>query len=216
MVKSRLRQLIGTFGPLLVTMTLAADAWASPAGGEHGGGEHHGITLFNWPSDADPRIGLVWLLINFLALLFLLHKLIIKNLIASNHERHDTIKTELEQASAAQASAKAIVSEFEAKLETFESERRQLLDLARQGAERDRKRIVAEAEAEAEKILATAKAAAEREAETRRHQVEAEIVDKAIERARAILLNQFNDADQRRLVEGYAADVAHKTIEGGV
>ncbi|MCA9658235.1 MAG: ATP synthase F0 subunit B [Myxococcales bacterium] len=215
MVKSRLRQLIGTFGPLLVTMTLAADAWASPEGGEHGG-EHHGLTLFNWPSDADPRIGLVWLLINFFALVYLLYKLIIKNLIASNHERHDTIRTELEQATAAQASAKAIVSEFEAKLETFESERRQLLDLAREGAERDRKRIVAEAEAEAEKILAAAKATAEREAEARRQQVEAEIVGKAIERARELLLNQFNDADQRRLVDGYATDVANKTIEGGV
>lgn len=211
MVKSRLQKLIGAFGPFLVTMTVAADAWASPTEGEH-----HGLTLFNWPSDADPRIGLVWLLINFFALLFLLYKLIVKNLIASNHERHDTIKAELEQATAAQASATAIVSEFEAKLVAFESERRELLEAARAGAERDRRRIVAGAEVEAEKIVAAATAAAEREAETRRHQVEAEIVDKAIERAREILQSKFNDADQRRLVDGYAADVANKSIEGGV
>jgi len=47
------------------------DAIAHEAAG-HGGAHaaHDGITLFNWPSAEDPRIGLGYLIINFLVLDF--------------------------------------------------------------------------------------------------------------------------------------------------
>ena len=215
MLKSRLRLAVGTLGPLLITMTLAANAWASPAEGGHEGGHESGISLFNWPSDADPRIGLVWLLINFVVLLFLINKLIWRNLVASNHVRHDTIKRELEEATSARKTAESVVREFKAKIDAFEGEREALLEAARTGAAADRKRIVAEAEQEAAKIVATATATATREAELKRTQVESEIVGEAIERARAILLTSFNDSDQRRLVESYATEVATTTLKKG-
>jgi len=211
MLKSRLRLVVGTVGPLLITMTLAANAWASPAEGGHDAG----LSLFNWPSDADPRIGLVWLLINFVVLLFLVNKLIWRNLVASNHVRHDTIKRELEEATNARMTAESVVRDFKAKIEAFEGERQGLLEAARTGAAADRKRIVAEAEDEAAKIIASATATAVREAEFRRTEVEAEIVGEAIERARALLLTSFNDADQRRLVDSYATEVATTTLKKG-
>ena len=211
MLKTRLRLLVGTAGPLLITMTLAGNAWASPAEGGH----DSGLSLFNWPSDADPRIGLVWLLINFVVLLFLVNKLIWRNLVASNHVRHDTIKRELEEATSARMTAESVVRDFKAKIEAFEGERQALLEAARTGAAADRKRIVAEAEDEAAKIIDTATATAAREAEFRRTEVEAEIVGEAIERARALLLTSFNDADQRRLVDSYATEVATTTLKKG-
>jgi len=204
MLRTRFRQAVGVVGPFLITLTLAANASASPAEGGH----DSGISLFNWPSDADPRIGLVWLLINFAVLLFLINRLIWRNLVASNHVRHDTIKSELEQATSARMTAESVVREFKAKIENFDKERQSLIDAAKAGAASDREKVIAEAEAEAAKIVATATATAEREAEHRRTEVESEIVGKAIERARALLVTSFNDADQRRLVETYATDVA--------
>ena len=212
MVKTTLHRLVTVAGPLLVTMSLAANAYASPSEGGHDAG----ISLFNWPSDADPRIGLVWLLINFLVLLFLIHKLIWRNLVASNHVRHDTIKRELEQATNARVTAEAVVREFKAKIADFEAEREALIQAARTGAESDRQRVIAEADEEAAKIIATATSTAEREAELRRSEVESEIVGKAIERARSLLLESFNDGDQRRLVDAYATDVASTSLKGEI
>ncbi|HFE45136.1 MAG TPA: hypothetical protein ENJ18_06520 [Nannocystis exedens] len=214
MLKPRLHRLLWGATPLLVSMLLATNAWASPEEAGHGGHEG-GITLFNWPSDADPRIGLVWLLINFAVLLVLIHKLLWRSLVASNHVRHDTIKRELEEATRARETAESVVREFKAKIESFESERQGLLEAARTAAEADRKRIVAEAEDEAAKIVEVATAVAEREADLRRSEVESEIVGKAVERARELLLTTFNDADQRRLVDTYAADVAATSLKGG-
>ncbi len=214
MLTPRIHRLLWGTAPILVSMMLATNAWASPAEGGHGGG-HEGITLFNWPSDADPRIGLVWLLINFAVLLVLIHKLLWRNLVASNHVRHDTIKRELEDATRARETAEGVVREFKAKIESFESERQGLIEAARTAADADHKRIVAEAEDEAAKIVEAATAVAEREADLRRSEVESEIVGKAIERARELLLTTFNDADQRRLVDAYAADVATTSLKGG-
>ncbi|MCB9701460.1 MAG: ATP synthase F0 subunit B [Myxococcales bacterium] len=209
---NKLRLLVGTVGPALITLTLAGDACASPSGG-HGGEEHHGITLFNWPSDSDPRIGLVWILINFVVLVLLLNKLIFRNLVQSNAERHDAIKRELEQATEARAKADAVLAEYKSKIDALEGETRSILGSARASAEEDRKQILAEAEAEAAKIVKAANAAAEREAASRRQAIEAEIVGAAIERARELLISRFNDADQRRLVDGYATDLSTTSLK---
>ncbi len=68
----------------------------SAVAGRRAPGAHHaGITWFNWPNAADHRIGLVYLLINFLVLAFLLHRLIIRKLVADNAARREAIKTQV-------------------------------------------------------------------------------------------------------------------------
>jgi len=198
----QLRMLLLRGAAALVTILLASDASASPAEGAH-----HGLTLFNWPSDQDPRIGLIWLLINFVVLVLLLNRLIFRNLVASNAARHDEIKKELDQATEARTKAEAVLAEYGRKVESLAAEGATLLQSARAAAEVDRKRILAEAEAESTKIRAAAKAAAEREALTHRRAIEAEIVASAIERARALIINNFGEADQSRLVGEYVAAI---------
>lgn len=198
----RLRMLLLRGAAALVTLLLVTDAAASPAEGAH-----HGLSLFNWPSEQDPRIGLVWILINFVVLVLLLNRLIFRNLVASNAERHDSIKKELDQATEARAKAEAVLAEYGRKVESLAAESATLLQAARAAAEADRKRILAEAEAESTKIRAAAKAAAVREAQAHRRAIEAEIVESAIERARALIINNFGEADQSRLVGEYVAAI---------
>ncbi|HEY8380070.1 MAG TPA: ATP synthase F0 subunit B [Nannocystis sp.] len=185
-------------------------AAASPAGGEHGAGhgEHHGITWFNWPNANDHRIGLAYLLINFVVLAFLLHRLLIRKLVADNAARHDAIKAQVTAARQALSDAEAVMSDYRRRIERLEQESREILEQARLAAEADRQRLLAEARAEVERFKAQALAAAQREIAARRGAVEAEVLERAISRAEELLRARFTDADQVRLVDDYAVEIA--------
>lgn len=208
-----------------VGFLVSVQAAASPAGGHetaghaeaagHGaahGAEHvAGITWFNWPNPADHRIGLAYLLINFLVLAFLLHRLIIRKLVADNATRHDAIRTQVEAARSAMSDAERVLSDFKARTDRLDQESKEILDQARQAAETDRQRLFTEARAEVERFKAQAMALAQREVLVRRQQVEAEVLDRAVARAGELLRARFTDADQGRLVDDYAVEVANRT-----
>lgn len=182
-----------------------------PAGAAHGGGHavhHDGITLFNWPSAEDPRIGLGYLIINFLVLAFLIHRLILRKLIQDNAARHDDIRRQVEAAAESLAEATSLVADYKSRIERVAQESQQILDQARRAAEADRKRLVGEAELEVERFKASAMAAAQREVGQRRAELEAEVVDRAIARAGDLLRARFTDADQTRLVDDFAVELA--------
>jgi len=71
----------------------------------------HGITLFNWPSKEDGRIGLAYLIINFLVLAFLIHRLILRKLISDNQVRHDDIKRQVDEAATALREAQSVIAD---------------------------------------------------------------------------------------------------------
>jgi len=175
-----------------------------------GHGVHHdGITLFNWPSAEDPRIGLGYLLINFVVLAFLIHRLIIRKLVDDNVVRHDDIKRQVEAATTSLAEAQASLADFKTRMERVNQESESILAQARKSAEADRTRLVAEAELEVERFKATAMAAAAREVSQRRAEIEGEVVDRAIARAAELLATRFSDADHGRLVDDYAVELAN-------
>jgi len=178
------------------------------AGGGHGPVHHDGITLFNWPSAEDPRIGLGYLVINFLVLAFLIHRLIVRKLIQDNADRHDDIRRQVEDAAQSLAEAKALVADYKGRIERVAAESQQILDQARRAAEADRQRLVTEAELEVERFKAAAMATAQREVGQRRAELEGEVVDRAISRATELLRARFNDADQTRLVDDFAVELA--------
>lgn len=188
-------------------------ASAEPA---HGGGVegsahgpvHHGITLFNWPSAEDPRIGLGYLIINFLVLAFLIHRLILRKLIQDNAVRHDDIRRQVEAAAESLAEATSLVADYKSRIERVAQESQQILEQSRRAAEADRLRLLGEAEVEVERFKAAAMAAAQREVSQRRAQLEGEVVDRAITRATELLRARFTDADQSRLVDDFAVELA--------
>lgn len=202
------------------TTTSAALCWlvsmpalGAPAGGGHdaavGHGAHNGITLFNWPSAEDPRIGLGYLVINFVVLAFLIHRLILRKLVDDNATRHDDIKRQVDEAARNLSDAQAALADFKARMDRVDAESKQILDAARKAAEADRARLLAEAEQEALRFKTTAMAAAQREVGLRRAEIEAEVVDRAIARAGEILATRITDADQGRLVDDYAVELAN-------
>jgi F-type H+-transporting ATPase subunit b len=179
---------------------------STPHGGSHAA--HDGITLFNWPSAEDPRIGLVYLVINFVVLAFLIHRLILRKLVADNRARHDDIQRQVDETAAALREAQSVMTEYKARVARVDEESQRILEQARQAAAADRQRLLAEAEAEVERFKAGAMAAAQREATTRKAEIENEIVDRAIARAGELLRARLTDADQSRLVDDFALDLA--------
>ncbi|PCC75593.1 FoF1-type ATP synthase, membrane subunit b or b' [Nannocystis exedens] len=170
---------------------------------------HHGITWFNWPNPEDHRVGLAYLLINFLVLAFLLHRLIIRKLVADNAARHDAIKAQVTAAQQAMSEAESVLTEYKRRVDRLDQETREILEQARVGAEADRQRLLTEARAEVERFKAQAMAAAQREVALRKQAVENEVLDRAIARAEELLRARFTDADQARLVDDYAVEVVN-------
>jgi F-type H+-transporting ATPase subunit b len=171
-------------------------AWSSPA-------ESHGIEWVTPIFVNDGPTGMLWVFINFFALLWLLEKLLFSKLRARNREKHDTIKGEIERAQAARKEAEALVGDYETRIAKLEGEIEELMTDAKARAQAERDKIVAAAKAEAARIRESAVAAAEREAESRRRQIENEIVDRAVERAETTIRQRFTAADQRRVVDDY-------------
>jgi F-type H+-transporting ATPase subunit b len=212
-----LRMLATSLTALACTL-VSATTFASPAGhdapgagGAHGGAHavHHGITLFNWPSAEDPRIGLGYLVINFVVLAFLIHRLILRKLVDDNATRHDDIKRQVEEARRNLGEAEAGLADFKTRMDRVDAESRSILDAARAAADADRLRLLAEAELEVDRFKTQAMAAAQREVSLRRAEIEAEVVDRAIARASELLAARITDADQGRLVDDYAVELAN-------
>ncbi|MCA9719909.1 MAG: ATP synthase F0 subunit B [Myxococcales bacterium] len=193
----------------------AAAAGHGEAAGEHAAGGHGAVhDGISWLGD-EHTVGFVFTLINFAALVAMAYLLVFKNLIRKNAARHDEIKAKLDEATEAKATAEEVIGRVSSLLDQFEREKAEILQTARKNAETSSRQIVEEARAEAEKIRAAAVAAAEREAASRRLEIEREIVDSAIEKAEAILVSQFSESDQRRIVDDYVTRVASAPLAGG-
>lgn len=149
------------------------------------------------------KLGLLWILINFAVLLWILEKILFAPLRARTRAKHDTVKAELDKATAAREEAESVMAETKGRLDRLDDEIAALMADAKAKAEADRKRLLEAAEREAEQIKAAALASAEREAAARRRQLEAEIVDRAVERAEALLRQRITPADQRSMVDRY-------------
>lgn len=184
---------------------------------EHAGSHGHEEGIV-WVSDVfgnEGKTGLLFILFNFAVLLYLLNRILFKPLRERTHAKHAAVKSELEHATAAHEEARAMVDEYRDKLDGLNKEAESLMKDARERAEADRKRIIEAAEREAEQIKAAAQAAAERDAESHRSRLEAEVVDRAVERAEKILRERIGPADQRTMVDDFVARLGTVDFSGG-
>lgn len=176
------------------------------------GGHHHAFNwsdfLFHWPNKEDGRIGFVYLLINFIVLIFLLQRLIIRKLANDQKARHETIKQQLEQATLARKQAEDALQKWNQQIDSIAAEREKILQDTRAQAELERERILQEAQQEADKLRVNAIAAIERELFAQRRRLEREIVELAVQQAEALIKKQFSPGDQEKLVHNYIQTVA--------
>ena len=189
----------------LVPWTVLASPEAQEAGhaAESHDGGHGGIELFSPIFGHDGKIGLVWILINFAVLMWILEKLLFSKLRARTRDKHDTVKEELDKATEAHSEAKKLVEEYREKLAGLTAKAEELMKTARARAESDREQIIEQANREAEQIRESAIAAAEREAAAHRRRLEAEVIDRAVQRAEALIRERIGAPDQRKMVDDY-------------
>lgn len=182
------------------------------------GPEAHGGGGIEWWGDGpadDGKTAVIILVINFAVLLWVLNKLLFKNLRSSNAEISDAIRLELEKATSARAAAETLMREYEAKLGALESEIEDIRGQARSSAEAEHQRILADANEQAAKIKSAAERAGEREAARRRTELEREVIDQALARAEKAIRASFGTADQRRLVDAWVDEVGKADLQIG-
>jgi F-type H+-transporting ATPase subunit b len=122
-------------------------------------------------------------------------------------ERHDLIKTAIEEAARLRQQAADKLAEYETKLEAADSEIKALIEGLRADAEADKIRIRKAAEAQAQQIKRDAELRIAAEIELARAQLTREVTVAATAATEKLLRDKITSADQQNLVGAFIADV---------
>jgi F-type H+-transporting ATPase subunit b len=187
----------------LAACSLSVFAWAAPVlaseAPEAGGGGSALIT---------PHIGLIfWTLVTFLLLLFLLSKFAWGPIIQAMNAREDGIKSDLDKARKDCEQAERLLDEHRAMLTLARKERAEAVEAGRRDAERLKTEILDQARKQREQLLKQAETQIDAGLRQARAGLKGEAADLAIQAAGKLMGKNLDDATQRRLVEGYLADL---------
>jgi F-type H+-transporting ATPase subunit b len=149
----------------------------------------------------------VFVLINFAILLALLLKIGWPLAQKTARERHDLIKTALDEAARLRQQAADKLADYEARLKAADAEIKQLVDGMRADAEKEKQRILAAAEAQAAQMARDAEQRIAAEIELARAQLTREVTAAATAATEKLLRDQLTAGDQQQLVAGFIADV---------
>lgn len=149
----------------------------------------------------------VFVLINFAILLALLLKIGWPLAQKTARERHDLIKTALDEAARLRQQAADKLADYEARLKAADAEIKQLIDGMRADAKKEEQRILAAAEAQAAQMARDAEQRIAAEIELARAQLTREVTAAAAAATEKLLRDQLTAGDQQKLVAGFIADV---------
>lgn len=122
-------------------------------------------------------------------------------------DRKTMLSRELEEAKRLHTEAKALVTDYKAKLDAFDEERSQLLEEYEALGKSERDQIVADAEAQAAKIREDAEATVAQEIAQAKATLEAEVLSLAAEMAEDIMRERLDAKRQDALVDDYLAQL---------
>ena len=128
-------------------------------------------------------------------------------------ERHDQIKSALDEAAKLRDEAARKLAEFEARLKSADAEIQKLVEGMRADAESDKRRILATAEAQAAQMKRDAEQRIAAEIELARAQLTREVTVAAAAATEKLLREKVTAADQQNLVNAFLADV--QRVGGG-
>jgi len=195
----------------------------------HGGG-HHGaetpppINWFNWhygkdvhggeldPAEEPMAPGFLFALINFAVFAGLLVKFAGPKLATYLRVRHDTVKSQLDEAARLRADARAKLDEYNRRIAGIDQEVTRLMHEIRSEAEAERDAILVQARAQAEAMKREAQSRIESEIARARLALEQEVVSAAVAAAERVLAERTTAEDQSRLFDGF---IAHLAAVGG-
>jgi len=181
----------------LCLVAAPALAWAAE---EHGGGGG----LINIDKS------LIIQAINFVILLFVLHRLLYKPLMATMEERSNAIKKSLEEAQASRAEAMRQQEENAARLKAAYAEAAAIHDQARKEAAEEQRRLVEAARAESQRMMESAKAQLDADVRRAREDLRREVSDIAVAVAEKLVRKSLRDEDHRRIVDDAIASIGRR------
>lgn len=169
-------------------------AWAAE---EHGGGG--GLISVDK--------SLIIQVINFVILLFVLHRLLYKPLLAKMEERSSAIKKSLDEAQAARAEAARQQEENAARLKSAYAEAASIREQALKEAGEEQRRLVEAARVESQRMLETAKSQMDADIRRAREELRREVSDLAVSVAEKLIRKSLRDEDHRRIVDDAIARI---------
>jgi F-type H+-transporting ATPase subunit b len=149
----------------------------------------------------------VFVLINFAILLGILARWGWPLAQKTARDRHDLIKTALDEAARLRQQAADKLAEYEARLKAADAEIKQLVDGMRADADKEKQRILAAAEAQAAQMARDAEQRIAAEIELARAQLTREVTAAAAAATEKLLRDKLTAGDQQMLVAGFIADV---------
>ena len=177
---------------LMVSAGLTVSAFA--AGGGDGGSK-------GWVSADWARV------LNFAVLALLLFVLLRKPLPKALNARIDGIKDQLSDLEAKKAEAEQKLAGYNEKLSELEQEADRIVqEYVKQGNEA-KARILKEAEASAEKLQQQARRTIEHEFEQAKSKLQADVLEKSLEKAEKIIASKIDETDQSQLIDEYLEKV---------
>jgi F-type H+-transporting ATPase subunit b len=201
---------------VFAALSLSAPAFAEeePAA-EH---EHHQTGIVNWWSldygphpkdethkDWPPPFGFA--LINFAVFLGIMSRILGKPLKQMVRDRHDRIKSDLEEAKKLRDGALAMLTEYQKKVENVDLEVDALLEQIRKEAEAEKARIIAAAEEQAQRLAEDARKQIAAEIDRARLELKRGVAEAAVAAAEQLLQKQIGADDQRKMAEKYVANL---------
>jgi F-type H+-transporting ATPase subunit b len=159
------------------------------------------------PEEEPASPPFVFVLINFAILLGILAKWGAPLARKTARERHDLIKTALDEAARLRKQAADKLAEYEARLKAADTEIKQLVEGMRADARKEADRIRAAAEAQAAQMARDAEQRIAAEIELARAQLTREVTAAAAAATEKLLRDKLTAGDQQKLVAGFITDI---------
>lgn len=173
---------------------------------EYGGklGDNEQVTPEGTKVEEEPMAPpFVFMLLNFGLLLWILGKYLVPAAHKMSEERHDQIKSALDEAAKLRDQAKAKLAEYETRIKGVDDEIKKLVDGIRADAESDKARILEAAQRQAAQMKKDAEQRIAAEIELARTQLTKEVTAAAVGATEKLLKDKATPDDQRKLVSSF-------------
>jgi F-type H+-transporting ATPase subunit b len=148
---------------------------------------------------------------DFLAYCFIVYVLAKKPMGDFLQKRRSDAESEISEATRLKAEATERLERYESKLANLETETAEIEEQFRLDGQREHDRILEEADAQADKFRSDAAMAITREGSKLRGQISAELAERSMERAEAIVLERLNATSQQALIRSFIDDLEKRT-----
>lgn len=154
---------------------------------------------------ANIPVDLILNILNVVIFVVIVRALVYKPVKKFINERKSKINTELDEASAAKASAEELRDQYQNKLADSKADADRIISDARANAKEEADRIISDAERESRRIIDSARSKGEEEKSKILSSVQGEIINASAMMAEKLLERSVSDADTRKIAEDFFA-----------